>query len=56
MGLDRIIMMMLGEKSIRDVIAFPKTASGTDLMMDCPTPVDAIQLRDLGLSLKIKSK
>ncbi len=56
MGLDRIIMLMLGEKSIRDVISFPKTASGTDLMMDCPTSVDAIQLRDLGLSVKSKSK
>ena len=52
LGFDRIIMLMLGEKSLRDVIAFPKTASGMDLMMDAPTAVDAIQLRDLGLQLR----
>jgi aspartyl-tRNA synthetase len=44
-------MIMAGEKTIRDVMAFPKTSSGTDLMMDAPTPVDPLQLRDLGLSL-----
>ena len=55
LGFDRIIMLMLGEKSLREVIAFPKTASGMDLMMDAPTTVDPIQLRDLGLALR-KSK
>ena len=45
-------MLLAGEKSIREVIAFPKTASGADLMMDAPTPVDAIQLQELGLTLR----
>jgi len=51
-GFDRLIMLMAGEKTIRDVIAFPKMSSGVDLMMDAPTHVDPDQLRDLGLQLR----
>ena len=50
-GFDRLIMLMAGEKTIREVIAFPKTSSGTDLMMGAPTMVDPVQLHELGLSL-----
>ncbi len=52
LGLDRIIMMMAGAGSIRDVIAFPKTTSAQDLMTSAPSPVDSVQLNDLGLELK----
>jgi len=49
LGLDRIAMILAGETSLRQVIAFPKTASGTDLMTGSPASVRDDQLRDLGL-------
>ena len=49
LGLDRIISILAGEQSIREVIAFPKTAAAVDLMCDAPSPVDSKQLRELHL-------
>ena len=46
-GLDRILAILCGESSIREVIAFPKTAQAIDLMAGAPSPVDAKQLREL---------
>jgi aspartyl-tRNA synthetase len=49
LGIDRIVAMIAGRDSIREVIAFPKTASGADPLTGAPAPVDALALRELGL-------
>ncbi|HEY8080786.1 MAG TPA: aspartate--tRNA ligase [Acidimicrobiales bacterium] len=53
-GLDRLVAIFAGEENIREVIAFPKTQSGADLMTGAPTPIPSSQLFDLGLALRPK--
>ncbi|HEX5948056.1 MAG TPA: aspartate--tRNA ligase [Actinomycetota bacterium] len=55
-GLDRTAMVLAGETNIREVIAFPKTQSGADLLTGAPAPVDEAQLRELGLRLRTPPK
>ena len=52
LGLDRIVMILAGADSLREVIPFPKTARAVDLMVDAPTPVSESQLKDLGIQVK----
>lgn len=51
-GLDRLVMIMLGGSSIRDVVAFPKVQNMSELMTQCPSPVEAAQLDELHIALK----
>jgi aspartyl-tRNA synthetase len=52
LGLDRIVMILAGAESLREVIPFPKTAKAVDLMVDAPTPVSEAQLKDLGIKIR----
>ncbi|HTK15946.1 MAG TPA: aspartate--tRNA ligase [Acidimicrobiia bacterium] len=55
-GLDRLVAILAGEENIREVIAFPKTQSGTDPMTNAPTPIEDSQLKELGLTLRKPTK
>ncbi len=52
-GLDRLVMQMIEAESLRDVIAFPKLQNASEPMTECPSPVDMLQLDDLGIAVKV---
>jgi aspartyl-tRNA synthetase len=56
LGLDRIVMILAGAESLREVIPFPKTAKAVDLMVDAPTPVSERQLKELGIAVAAKKE
>ncbi|GED50777.1 MULTISPECIES: aspartate--tRNA ligase [Brevibacillus] len=56
LGLDRLIMLLAGRSNLREVIAFPKTASASDLMVDAPGPVDDKQLAELNIMTTVKDE
>ena len=56
LGLDRIVMILAGADSLREVIPFPKTAKAVDLMVDAPTPVSEAQLKELGITVKRRAE